>query len=460
MRTDVFGQETTIGSRTALKTWDALQCAFLAHGAETPKHLADTLVQDPSFVLGHAVKGLLSLLLGRRELVRSAAEACDVAHRLTPGQSITARERAYLAALDAWLAGDPQCAIAQMETVLAAHPGDALAVKISHAIRFILGDATGMRRSVEAVLPAYGRDHRGRGYVLGCHAFAQEETGDYARAERTGHRALEEAPDDAWGFHAVAHVHDMTGRARAGIAWLDARPEAWSHCSNFRYHLWWHRALMHLDLGETERVLAIYDAEVRKDRTDDYRDISNATSLLSRLELDGVPVGDRWDELADLAASRTEDGCLIFADLHYLLALVSDDRAEAVATLMGRLHEDARTGAGEAAARMARPGVPAAAGLEAFGAGDYRTAFLNLALARSAMPRAGGSHAQRDIFERITIDAGIRAGFLDQAETLLDDRQRLRNRTEDGYSHARRCLIAQGRRESGRPRIGSARLER
>ncbi|MFB2351867.1 hypothetical protein, partial [Priestia megaterium] len=75
---------------------------------------------------------------------------------------------------------------------------------------------SGMRRSIETVLPSYGADHPALGYALGCHAFALEETGDYTRAEREGRRAVSLAADDAWGLHAVAHVFDMTGRAAEG----------------------------------------------------------------------------------------------------------------------------------------------------------------------------------------------------------------------------------------------------
>ncbi|NRB36802.1 MAG: archaeosortase/exosortase family protein, partial [Rhodobacteraceae bacterium] len=79
----------------------------------------------------------------------------------------------------------------------------------------------------------------------------------------------------------------------------------------------WHKALLLLDQGDNDAVLALYDEQVRSEKTDDYRDFSNASSLLMRLELEGVSVGDRWEELAALAETRTDDGCLIFADLHY-----------------------------------------------------------------------------------------------------------------------------------------------
>ncbi|MEL7012385.1 MAG: tetratricopeptide repeat protein, partial [Pseudomonadota bacterium] len=293
-------------------------------------------------------------------------------------------------------------------------------------------------------LPAYAHDHPAKGYLLGCHAFALEETGAYQSAEIAGRQALWLAPNDAWGLHAVAHVHDMTANAQKGLDWLTGREEAWAHCNNFRYHVWWHKALMHLDLGQTDEVLCLYDTEIRKEHTDDYRDISNATSLLMRLELDGVNVGDRWEELSALCAERTEDGCLIFADLHYLMALTGDKRPDATARMLQRIARDATSNT-EMGSRMSDPGVAASTGLEAFGDQRYDEAFAKLTQARNGMQRAGGSHAQRDVFERITIDAGIRAGKLDEAEALLDDRQDRRAGREDGYTAARRALIEAGR---------------
>ncbi|MEM9850494.1 MAG: tetratricopeptide repeat protein, partial [Pseudomonadota bacterium] len=383
------------------------------------------------------------LLLGRSELEPVAREALAAARAGAPA---TAREIAFVRALGAWIDdGRPSDAARHLEEVLDQNPTDTLAMKLSHAIRFILGDARTMRQVLEAVLPAYAHDHPGRGYLLGCHAFALEETGDYAKAQTTGRIALGTTSDDAWGLHAVAHVYDMTGDSRGGINWLSGHETAWEHCNNFRYHVWWHKALMHLDQGEVDTVLDLYDQAIRADHTDDYRDISNATSLLSRLELDGVDVGDRWDELATVSEGRTEDGCLIFADLHYLLALIGGGRDGAVRRLMGRMHQNAKASASDMQKRMAMPGLNAGAGLEAFGEGDYRTAFLNLARARRNMQIAGGSHAQRDVFERLTIDAGIRSGFLDEAEGILAQRTARRAGREDRYAAVRRDMIVQGR---------------
>ncbi len=362
-----------------------------------------------------------------------------------------ARERALTGALAHLLGGRTRAAVGAVETILATAPGDTLAVKLSQAMRFLIGDAAGMRASVEAALPAHGEDHPGRGYLLGCHAFALEETGEYAAASRAGRRGLAIAADDAWGLHAVAHVHDMTGDAAGGLVWLAAQEPAWAHCNNFGSHVWWHKALLLLDTGRLDEALALYDDRVRIERTDDYRDIANATSLLQRLSLEGVDVGARWEELADLAERRTEDGCLIFADLHYLLALTADRRPAATARMLARIAADAARAGSDVERRMARPGLDAARGLEAFGEGDFAGAFVSLSRARPDMPDAGGSHAQRDVFERITIDAGLRAGRLDEAAAMLADRTARRGGREDGYAAARRGMIAQAARGACAP---------
>ena len=447
MTQDIFGQDCSLSDPQAQADWNAVQIGVLAHAARTADHLGAVLAAAPQFAMAQAIRGLSILMLGRSELVPTAREALAAAR--AGYETALPRERKYVDALAAWLSGAPSQTIALMEEVLNQHPCDTLAMKLSHGTRFILGDARGMRASVERVMPAYSSDHPGHGYLLGCHAFALEETGEYDRAEVTGRQALWTAPDDAWGLHAVAHVHDMTGNARAGLGWLNGREDAWAHCNNFRYHVWWHKALMHLDLGQVDEVLRLYDLEVRKDKTDDYRDISNASSLLMRLELEGVSVGDRWEELATLCANRTEDGSLIFADLHYLLALVGGERKAATNRLVQRIHADAQKTDTEAAQRMADPGCAAAMGLEAFGEGDYRNAFGYLAKSRDSLQLAGGSHAQRDVFERMTIDAGLRAGHWRQVEAILDDRRTKRGGTEDNYALARRALIASARNNGG-----------
>ena len=445
MKTDNCNCPISLQTAAALDSWNAMTRAFLAHGAATPHHLGAVLQAEPGFVMGHAARGLFSLMMGRAELVQVAQDAAVAARRALAEGHATAREQDWLNALDQWLAGRPSGAIAAMEEALLRNPQDTLSAKVSHGIRFILGDSQGMRRSVERVLGAHGPDHPLRGYLMGCHAFTLEETGDYAAAEQAGRRGLTFAPDDAWGLHAVAHVHDMRAEPDAGIALIESHASAWDQANNFRYHVWWHKALLHLDRGELDVALSLYDSQIRAYKTDDYRDIANATSLLMRLELEGLDVGSRWEELANFAENRVEDGCLVFADLHYMLALSGAERTAARHAMTARFSRDAKR-TGEMSARVANPGLAALAGLNAFAEGRYDAAFSHLADARPNMQIIGGSHAQRDVFERMTIDAGLRAGHFEHTETMLLERLSLRDGHEDRFAATRFERLHRARR--------------
>ena len=436
---DLSGLPTSL-SPDLIGDWNQVILGILSHAASTGPNLNAVLSAAPDFALGQAIRGLSCLLLGRAEMVPIARHALAAALQGAPA---TMREIAFVHALGDWLGGRPTRAGARIQVILNLHPRDALAMKLIQAIHFVMGRPDAMRASVEGVLPAWS-EHPARGYLLGCHAFALEETGEFSQAERTGCEGVALAPDDAWGLHAVAHVYDMTGRARDGLKWRSGREASWSHCNNFRFHVWWHRALMHLDLGEYDIALAHYDADIRAEKTDDYRDISNAASLLSRLEIEGVDVGARWEELADLSENRATDGCLAFADLHYMLALCGGERDKAAAGLIARM-QSTRPAGNEAQRVIAHPGLHVAQGLQAFASGEYSAAWMHLRAGRGELQQIGGSHAQRDIFDRIRIEAALRGGYMDSADTLLRERLERRGGAVDGYAAARLSLIDSAR---------------
>ncbi|MEL7429239.1 MAG: tetratricopeptide repeat protein [Pseudomonadota bacterium] len=441
-RQDQYGCDLTIANAEAEQSWNETLKAFLSHSAKTGDALKATLERDPHFALAHACKGLFSLLLGRRELDGAISTAFSSAQASDSENPVTERERHFINALGAWMAGRQSRAVHEMECVLKKWPHDPLAMKMSHAIRFMLGDLKGMRRSLEDILHVYG-GHPAEGYFHGCHAFTLEETGDYDLAEKRGRKALDLAPDDSWGLHAVSHVFDMTGRAKEGLDWISDKNAAWEHCSNFRYHVWWHIALMHLDLGHYDKVLELYDDYIRKDKTDDYRDISNATSVLLRLEFEGVEVGDRWEELAALSSGRTNDNCVAFADVHYMMALCgAKDEANATA-LISSMSSSAETRHHcEFTAAIKHPGVLTARGLEAYRDHNFTLAYQCLSQARPDLQAIGGSHAQRDIFERLGIEAALQAGLYDEASVLLKERDALRGH-RDNYSETRWLMARQ-----------------
>ena len=118
------------------------------------------------------------------------------------------------------------------------------------------------------------------------------------------------------------------------------------------HHLWWHRALFHLERREFDAVLDLYDQRFRnlaspltQAQPDLYIDVQNAASMLFRLELLGIDVGDRWNEIADKAEARIGDCLSAFTLPHWMMALAAAGRDDAARRMLDGMRA---FGAGEA----------------------------------------------------------------------------------------------------------------
>jgi len=420
MHADCRGLPLTAANADAVAAFDATVDAYLGFARDTGDRLKATLKADPAMPLAHVLRGSFFLLMGKPSLLAKATEASAAANRALDGA--TPRERRHAQALAAWCKGDFEGALREWEAILAEAPRDVMALKLAHYLHFYLGESAAMRDSVARTLPAWDESVPGHAAVLGMHAFGLEESGAYAEAERTGRRAVELNPDDPWAVHAVAHVLEMQDRARDGVAWIRGLERRWDACNNFRYHLWWHLALMHLGLGETEAALALYDERVWDPASDEYLDLCNDAALLQRLELAGLDVGDRWAAVAAKARGQLAARILVFIDAHYALALAAAKDGQAAAELVGAVRACASGDAGTTAAVAAEVGADLCEGLLAYRAGDFGAAVDRLAPLRGRLRRIGGSHAQRDLFTQILVDAATRAGRREVARTVLEER--------------------------------------
>ncbi|MGL5446245.1 MAG: tetratricopeptide repeat protein [Rhabdaerophilum sp.] len=413
-------------SNSAVKTrgpsaYEAFVTACLSHARDVPQKLAEFLAAEPKDPRGPAARAILLTTLARAELVEPARIAAAEAEALLAQGQFSLADVAFVEGARQSALGLWREAIRALELASRLDPSDTLSVKMVHGLRFMLGDAPGMLRSIDVSLGRLPRDHAHRGFLMGCKAFALEEAGRYAEAERFGLQAIQLRPDDAWGLHAISHVHEMTGRIEQGIALIEGHEATVRGTNNFGGHLFWHLALFRLEQGDIAEALALYDHEIRREKSDDFRDIANAASLLMRIELLGHGVGNRWEELADKAEARIEDRTLLFADLHYTLALMGAGR-------MGKAHRLAQSMQSLAPRPLAQEtawhesGSAIGAGLSAFMAGDMAKAYSTLAMLKRPTQSLGGSHAQRDILEQITIEAGLRAGADGAIQARLLDR--------------------------------------
>ena len=423
MITDQHGLETTAANEQAVIHFDRVISEYLALGRDTGTHLKAAFAADPDFLMVHVTRGYFFLLFANRAVEPKVKQAVESARKSMRERGATARERLHVAALDAWLRENTVQATALWEQILIEHPTDALALRLAHYTHFYDGDSRHMRDSTARVLYAWSESVPDYGYVCGMHAFGLEEDGVYDEAEIWGRRAVEMNSNDPWAIHAVAHVYDMTGRYREGVEWLKGLRGAWNQANNFRYHLWWHRALLHLELGQFDEALGLYDQEVRSDtQSTDYLDIANATSLLWRLDDAGIDVGDRWRELGEKSELRIGDHLLAFADTHYMLALAADGRDDAAERMLASMRAFARRQTPSQAPVVAEVAVPACKALLAASQGAYDRAVDLMLPVRYSLWRLGGSHAQRDLFAQFLIQAALKSGRLTLARALLSER--------------------------------------
>src|SRR5436305_13963816 len=115
MQRDSRGLAISTASPTVAAALDRAVMGYLKVRADTPAQLGALLAADPDFGMAHCLKGYLALLAFKQANVTIAAEAARSAHRLAGGA--TARERAHVAALDAWIAGDLDRALAVWEQI-------------------------------------------------------------------------------------------------------------------------------------------------------------------------------------------------------------------------------------------------------------------------------------------------------------------------------------------------------
>lgn len=424
MRSDARGLAVTCDCADAVAHCDRAVYALLAHRGDLMAHVTDALEADPGLVVAHVLAGFALQSAGRAELLPRAGGHLAAARETLAARGGMAREHRLVQALAAWHhSGDMHDAAGILERQLRADPHDVLALKLAHGIRFMLGDAVGMRLAIEDALPAWSPRVPGFGYVLGCHAFALEETHDANAAERAGREACMAAGDDLWGAHAVAHVMERQGRARDGIAWIASIEGRLAAGGAFGRHVHWHAALFHLHRGDTQAALDLHDRFVAAIPADDVRDFANAASLLWRLAAQGVPVARaRWDALAAIAARQGNHAGLAFFDLHHVLALAQAGDSRGLATKVSALHMRAFTGTGTQARVLAGAGLPAARAVIAAAQGQDALAVATLLPLRSRLRALGGSDAQRDLLERLLIQCALNAGDMVLAHRLLDER--------------------------------------
>jgi tetratricopeptide (TPR) repeat protein len=310
-------------------------------------------------------------------------------------------ENAHLAAIACAVDGDYPRACRVYDQILADDPRDLLALAVAQAFDYLLGNFEALRMRSRKALEAWPDHHA----TLSMHAFALEECGDYGPAEDLARRALELEPLDLRAHHAVAHVMEMQGRFAEGVRWMGGRSPWWSGAGPASTHLWWHLALYHLELGQSQHALAIYE---RRMQGEGLSELIDASALLWRLYLKEMYLAHHLQKLAARWSPYAEDAHCAFNDLHAMMAFVAAGRWDCARRLLAAQERRVarRGGTNHDMTRLA--GLPACRALEAFGRSDFATAERLLRALPPVAHRLGGSHAQREVLHLTRYSAATR----------------------------------------------------
>ena len=422
---DAQGHELSGSTPEAISYLDRAVRAFTLICGDAPGLYDAALSVSPKLVMGYLGKAWPLVLANDAAMSVSARALLDRA-RILPMNN---RERTHLAALSHAVIGHRASAVTLLDQHLMSHPFDLVAHMAALQMDGHLGRFHWARDRSARALPRWSKSQESYGIMQSFYAFGLEEAGDYARAEDIARSAAELEPFGYWPHHCVSHVMEMMGRPKDGLAWMKEREPFWSSKDNLnRVHIWWHRSLFHVELGEYDAALAIYDGPMLATMRPASMSICNAAALLWRLDTLGCSLGDRWQQIATKWDGHADGKLHVFPDIHAAMSELSAGHIDAFEQRREAMRQTAADGT-ELGAIYRDIGLPVIEGLMAYHHGAYAQAVEHLLPARFELWKMGGSKAQRDVVDWTLAEAAVRAGQRDVALSMAHERLATRPRS-------------------------------
>uniref|UniRef100_A0A8D2B4E5 Tetratricopeptide repeat protein 38 n=1 Tax=Sciurus vulgaris TaxID=55149 RepID=A0A8D2B4E5_SCIVU len=367
---------------------------------------------DPTFAMGHVISNGL-VLIGTGSSVRLDKEldlAVKTMVEISKAQPPTPREQLHVSAVEAFAKGNFPKACDLWEQILRDHPTDMLALKFSHDAYFYLGYQEQMRDSVARIYPFWTPDIPLSSYVKGMYSFGLVETNFYDQAEKLAKEALSAEPTDAWSVHTLAHVHEMRAEVQGGLDLMQHWEAHWKDSDMLACHNYWHWALYLIETGEYEAALTVYDKHILPSlqASGAMLDMVDSCSMLYRLQMEGVSVGQRWQDILPVTQRHSQDHILLFNDAHFLMASLGARDPQTTRELLTTL-QDASKSPGENCQHLLAQdvGLPLCQALVAAEEGNPDRVLELLLPIRYRIVQIGGSNAQRDVFNQLLIHAAL-----------------------------------------------------
>ena len=426
MKTDHWGYEITTHSESAAEAISKSFAGLYQFRTDSMPNINTAIEADPDCGLAYIIKGLLLDGLKKPEMSAMGNEILQQVSNTKPPK--TPREKLYLKALEATVTGQITQAVTCYQHIANQYPKDLFAMRMAQSELFWIGEVGWMRDISEGAAAAWSKDTKDYASFLSVRAFGLEENGDSEAAEKIGREALEIDPSNIWAAHAVAHTQIMRGQHQQGIQLLENLSNNWGTANHIKHHMWWHIALFYIEHGDMTEALNIYDQKLRdldsplmQAIPDFYVDIQNDTSMLQRLEFRGVDVDNRWQPIADLAATRVGNHLSPFTSAHCALALAAAERWDTLDELIGNIESFIQDDPNPMAGRYALAVLPTCRAARAYHRKQYAKTVALLMPVRRNLWQMGGSHAQRDVFYQLLINAAMREKQLDTVQLVLNE---------------------------------------
>ncbi len=374
---------------------------------------------DPDFALPLIARARMHTLYQEGDFARKKAA---LARELVARRG-TERERSHVETLALAIEGNLPAALASTLRHIESWPRDATVFSLPLGA-FGLFAFSGMADHDQArqdLCERYAGHYGEDWWFLNNYGWSMTENGEVAKGRVMTERAFALRRNNAHCAHALLHAMFEDG----SIAEADALVEQWiggyDRTGLLHPHIRWHQALGALDVGDIDKVRAIYADVLHPaiSAAPPLNVMSDCASLLWRLEAHGHAVPRQlWDDTDAYARRYFPKMSLPFVEMHMaLLAAATGNRAaleERLVAIERRL-ADGKLPAGPVVPQICRA-------LNAFAGEDYAACVAALEGVLHEVVRIGGSHAQRELVEDTFIVALIRSGDQARARALLDTR--------------------------------------
>ncbi|XP_073940808.1 G2 and S phase-expressed protein 1 isoform X4 [Castor canadensis] len=202
----------------------------------------------------------------------------------------------------------------------------------------------------------------------------------------------------------------MRAEVKDGLEFMKCSEAHWKDSDMLACHNYWHWALYLIEKGEYEAALTIYDNHILPSlqASGMMLDVVDSCSMLYRLQMEGVFVGQRWQDVLPVTQKHSQDHILLFNDAHFLMASLGARDSQTTQELLTSLQEASKSPGENCQHLLARDvGLPLCQALvEAEDGNPDRVLELLLPI-RYRIVQIGGSNAQRDIFNQLLIHAAL-----------------------------------------------------